>query len=185
PLIPFVEWQMYSLNWLPRGSSERRGLLVRAFYILRSIIMTKDEYQKYLQTDHWQKTKRAMLDLKPYRKCELCGSREHEFHVHHMTYENIGHEGYMDLVVLCSECHKKVHKENLKLMRAEEKPRNLYFNTLFSLLISGYSFQEASSQAHDIVDNSDTPWEIEYCSDIMKQVLEEQAKYPDYILIRD
>ncbi len=147
--------------------------------------MDKKEYQQYLKTDHWQRTKRAMLKLKPYRKCELCGSREYVFHVHHMSYENIGHEGYMDLVVLCSECHKKVHAENLKLMRSIDKPRNLYFNTLFQLLLDGYSFDEASQQAHQIVDNSNTPWEIHYCSDLIKEVLEEQVKYSGYIIIRD
>lgn len=41
--------------------------------------------------------------------CFRCGSRE-RLNVHHKNYKNLGNETDKDLVVLCENCHKKLHQ---------------------------------------------------------------------------
>jgi 5-methylcytosine-specific restriction endonuclease McrA len=65
------------------------------------------EYKEYLKSVHWQETKHKTLESAGYR-CEVCRA-DQELHVHHLTYENIGHEKRKDLLVLCEICHTKEH----------------------------------------------------------------------------
>ena len=44
----------------------------------------------------------------------MCGLEEY-LCVHHLTYENYGHEKPEDLITLCRGCHYKVHKLNKEL----------------------------------------------------------------------
>jgi 5-methylcytosine-specific restriction endonuclease McrA len=68
---------------------------------------TSQQYQEYLQTEHWQTTRRRALILAGH-KCQLCAGRI-ELEVHHNSYERLGGELDSDLVVLCRECHKFHH----------------------------------------------------------------------------
>lgn len=74
--------------------------------------MNRSEYEKYLQGDHWSKVKFAAKKWAHYkcRQCKISEANHLElFHqhleVHHLSYENIGHEGPSDVVVLCARCH--------------------------------------------------------------------------------
>ena len=69
--------------------------------------MTKSEYEKYLKSAHWLKTRKAKLASCNYR-CEKC-SGSCKLEVHHRTYANLGAERLKDLQVLCEVCHKWVH----------------------------------------------------------------------------
>lgn len=67
------------------------------------------EYRDYLNTDTWNEKRKARLKIDRYT-CQMCGSR-HDLEVHHFTYRNKGCENvWKDLVTLCDECHRKVHR---------------------------------------------------------------------------
>jgi len=72
--------------------------------------LEKLPYRKYLETEHWQQKRLEALRAEGY-KCHLCQGNNRELHVHHLTYIRLGHELPDDLMVLCKECHEKVHEE--------------------------------------------------------------------------
>ena len=67
-------------------------------------------YRNYLRSEHWQQVKDA-IKLRD-RCCQLCTSFLN-LEVHHKTYKNKGNEleNLGDLVLLCSNCHTKVHQD--------------------------------------------------------------------------
>lgn len=70
-------------------------------------IKNKEEYQKYLNSPHWQKIRQAVFKEYGHR-CDHCGSPKN-LHIHHITYEHLGEEEISDLVPLCEDCHKRLH----------------------------------------------------------------------------
>lgn len=64
-------------------------------------------YDKYLETDHWQKKRLHILARSDYT-CAGCRGHRH-LEVHHLTYERRGYERNEDLVVLCRVCHAAAH----------------------------------------------------------------------------
>lgn len=90
--------------------------------------MNKEEYQKYLKSEHWSKKKKELFFENRYR-CLGCGSRM-KLEVHHLTYKNIGNESLQDLVYLCRYCHNKVtfseEKEKFTLYLLEKRKRNFF-----------------------------------------------------------
>jgi hypothetical protein len=65
-------------------------------------------YKEYLQTDEWKKRREKHLKVANY-KCQLCNSGGN-LNVHHRTYERVGREDFMDLIVLCEKCHSLFHE---------------------------------------------------------------------------
>jgi hypothetical protein len=65
------------------------------------------EYRLYLQSPHWQATRKAALE-RAGQRCQLC-NRAGRLDVHHRTYERVGHEKPGDLTVLCRKCHDIFH----------------------------------------------------------------------------
>jgi hypothetical protein len=70
--------------------------------------MSRDEYQAYLRTPHWQETRKCILERDGYQ-CRDCGASQVQLDVHHLTYERLGHEEDEDLVTLCHACHEARH----------------------------------------------------------------------------
>ena len=70
--------------------------------------MYRPEYEKYLMSSDWQE-KRAERFEKDGNRCVCCGA-EKALQAHHITYERVGHEDIDDLVTLCADCHKTVHR---------------------------------------------------------------------------
>ena len=66
-------------------------------------------YEEYLKTSHWRDDVRPAALERAGHKCQLCGGRDATLHVHHNTYENLGHELPADIVVLCENCHRRFH----------------------------------------------------------------------------
>lgn len=64
----------------------------------------------YLHSKHWKRTREDALVRAGFR-CECCKTNKH-LTVHHLTYKNLGHEKYPDLLVLCWNCHKKIHRNS-------------------------------------------------------------------------
>lgn len=69
-----------------------------------------DNYGEYLKTHHWKQTRVNKLRDSDF-KCQLCGVREEELHVHHNNYDNLFFEESSDLIVLCKDCHSKFHNK--------------------------------------------------------------------------
>lgn len=71
-------------------------------------------YREFLQTLFW---KTVSVYVKSRRQaCQLCGSKQ-DLNVHHSTYDHRGWEDHYwesDLVILCRECHRIYHKEEIE-----------------------------------------------------------------------
>ena len=67
----------------------------------------RSDYKEYLQTEHWQQTRKEALRRANYR-CQLCGNRG-KLNIHHNNYENLYNEKDSDVIVLCGDCHEKFH----------------------------------------------------------------------------
>lgn len=70
------------------------------------------EYQDYLTTVHWEKTREQKL-REVDNCCESCLQqgliRRGNLEVHHVTYERLGEERMDDLRALCAVCHRRAH----------------------------------------------------------------------------
>jgi len=75
----------------------------------KSILTSKKvtSYHRYLRSSHWEQIRTSALQRAGF-VCDLCGTTS-DLEVHHLTYDNIGHELPEDLVVLCHDCHRKEH----------------------------------------------------------------------------
>jgi hypothetical protein len=67
-------------------------------------------YREYLRTPEWRTTRAAALERAGYC-CALDVTHTEDLEVHHRTYERIGRELAIDLVVLCRPCHRLHHDE--------------------------------------------------------------------------
>ena len=68
-------------------------------------------YEDYLNSDHWQSLRSQVLDRDGYH-CTRCENTNINsvLHVHHKSYDRLGHESLDDLIVLCETCHKQEHQ---------------------------------------------------------------------------
>lgn len=70
-------------------------------------------YADYLQSLHWRRFK---SEFKPrrmrhgYPVCEFCLSGNRRLDLHHRTYKRLGCERQADVVLICSQCHDRVHR---------------------------------------------------------------------------
>lgn len=74
--------------------------------------MNKDEYKKYLLSDHWLTLKTHKINQLKRKKsffCEICLSKN-KLNIHHMKYKNIYDVKITDLRCLCERCHKLSHE---------------------------------------------------------------------------
>lgn len=83
-----------------------------------------DTYKDYLNSYYWQDKRRYILEIRRKRayrgtelinvfwRCEKCNKQlefEEEIEVHHLNYEHIGNERWEDLIIVCKDCHGKIH----------------------------------------------------------------------------
>lgn len=82
----------------------------------------KEIYAEYLQSEKWKSIRESALVIHG-KKCKECGN-ESDLQVHHLRYpEILGTENVeSDLVVLCKECHQKLHKKKHKKIGFAFKP---------------------------------------------------------------
>jgi hypothetical protein len=67
-------------------------------------------YAEYLRTPEWDEKRRAAYRKADYR-CQLCDASGTELHAHHRSYARRAREREEgDLIVLCANCHKRVHE---------------------------------------------------------------------------
>lgn len=68
-----------------------------------------DWYDCYLESPEW-KRRRDLVMERAGGRCEGC--RENSAtQVHHLTYENVGHELLWELVAVCRGCHKLIPRK--------------------------------------------------------------------------
>lgn len=65
-------------------------------------------YDEYLETPHWQEVRGRAL-ARAGHACAICPATT-RLEVHHRTYERLGAEADVDLVVLCRDCHRLFHE---------------------------------------------------------------------------
>lgn len=82
-------------------------------------------YIAYIKSDRW-KRKCTLYWMTYGRFCKACGKRSGPLMVHHMTYDHLGNEPLADLMGLCPECHREVHKSH----RATGRRKDLRVVTL-------------------------------------------------------
>lgn len=68
-------------------------------------------YGEYLKTEHWQKIREAAI-LRAGERCMLCNAGNVTLNVHHRTYERLGNEEPMDVIVLCETHHAQFHRKD-------------------------------------------------------------------------
>lgn len=78
--------------------------------------MTKEQYKIYLQSEHWQKFKKRVH--KRYKCCRFCQVKEN-LNIHHLTYKNLGHEKFKDIVVVCQTHHYNLHDAKLMFNKGQ------------------------------------------------------------------
>jgi 5-methylcytosine-specific restriction endonuclease McrA len=70
--------------------------------------MDKKKYRSYVERDCWNLRRQAYLTSHG-PDCELC-RMEKAAQVHHLNYERLGSETDDDLVALCEQCHRLLHR---------------------------------------------------------------------------
>lgn len=63
-------------------------------------------YAEYLASSYWRK-RAKQIRVRDKNRCRVCRLRAAD--VHHLTYVRLGRELDVDLLLLCRECHTKVH----------------------------------------------------------------------------
>ena len=74
---------------------------------------SKREYGQYLQSDHWQRVRDSIGEHANWH-CEVagCARHGHNLNAHHLNYKRVGYEQMGDLVYVCPQHHKLIHKNN-------------------------------------------------------------------------
>lgn len=73
-----------------------------------------DNYQQYLQTDHWKSIRskyyRSKLPIRVENVivCNVC-KKQKRLNLHHKTYKRLGQEKLHDFILLCKDCHNLTH----------------------------------------------------------------------------
>lgn len=70
----------------------------------------KEKYDEYIASDSWKEKRQEVFAIQGHQ-CSICGALSN-LRVHHMNYDNLFHEEdnqYSDLIVLCDDCHTKLH----------------------------------------------------------------------------
>ncbi len=78
--------------------------------LLRSRAMAwhSPEYKRYLRSNAWAMRKNAYYK-RFNRQCAACGSSK-RIQLHHVSYDQLGHEPDQDLVPLCHKDHRNAHQ---------------------------------------------------------------------------
>jgi 5-methylcytosine-specific restriction endonuclease McrA len=92
-------------------------------------------YKIYLNSDHWKDVRKKFWASKLPKYCGGCGSKK-GLSLHHKTYKRLGSERLTDFILVCNDCHLKIHKKNnnnkplsettSKVLRKQRKINNIY-----------------------------------------------------------
>lgn len=75
--------------------------------------MNSKQYEEYITSEEWRKKAQERAKIDGYQ-CQMCGSKgtmNNKLQCHHFTYRTFPNENiWKDLITLCTNCHKSVHK---------------------------------------------------------------------------
>lgn len=76
--------------------------------------MSSDYYNSYINSAHWRRFRKKAI-AHYGRICSSCTQTDlPECHVHHLTYERLGHELLEDVAIMCPACHNRKHGRKLR-----------------------------------------------------------------------
>lgn len=118
-------------------------------------------YEYYLMSEDFDKIRQAVFNRDGH-KCVVCGKNEN-IEPHHLTYRNIYHEEFRDLITLCASCHSIFHAVDNRRKSVEE----FYIKSKANETISYYDnlieqAQESKSQRDKIVQKAIDEIKAEY-----------------------
>lgn len=91
-IIESAEFDIHKLKKPDMSGKEYQNGEGKGFYNVKQAVLSRDNYA-----------------------CQICGKQKEHLHVHHIVFKSNGGSNRMDnLVTLCSECHEKIHKGELK-----------------------------------------------------------------------
>lgn len=99
------------LRGWPVSPSRAKAIRRRAKSKRKNGLTGAGKYENFLQTIYWKNVRKLVLERDGYA-CTKCGS-EGPLHIHHLTYVNHFNEleHLEDLITLCKECHRNIHKD--------------------------------------------------------------------------
>ena len=72
--------------------------------------MVTDEYREYLRSNDWRERRKDLME-EAGKVCSECGDKATQ--LHHLNYDCLGEEELdMDVVALCTQCHKDIHNKD-------------------------------------------------------------------------
>lgn len=88
-------------------------MLCEVFTQVRTAFYRAIPYDVYLQTKHWQQTRKIALEAYGdwCRWCEGKFEDHAPIHIHHLRYDRLGREPLTDLIPLCALCHERWHRQ--------------------------------------------------------------------------
>lgn len=113
-------------------------------------------YSEYLASEDWANLRKRTIELQG-NECQICGSGE-RLQVHHISYQNGPDPDLWDLVVLCKDCHNKVHtcKDEYRdymekrTKRAEVKRAQIFADIVNRVFPEGIEGKRKQKAAHII-----------------------------------
>ena len=83
------------------------------------------DYQKGEQLGFWNVREQVLL--RDGHKCQCCKgkSKDNKLHAHHIESRKTGGDAPNNLITLCSECHKKYHRGEIKLPKTARRGNSL------------------------------------------------------------
>lgn len=109
-LMSFIDSISYFDDVVAEEEIENEKYIVgdKELYLKSLDCLKSMPYASYLKTEHWIHFRGEVI--KHYNgKCAVCNS-EKELNVHHRSYKNRGRETFNDVVLLCRDCHSKIHE---------------------------------------------------------------------------
>jgi 5-methylcytosine-specific restriction endonuclease McrA len=106
--------QMFELATAEYWRAAKRTPRRQSFQNIREIMVhlgrQDDTYRDYMNSAAWRE-RRLLFIAKVGKHCHRCKQIGGELEVHHLRYDNLGHEPDEDLELLCLECHKLADAE--------------------------------------------------------------------------
>jgi 5-methylcytosine-specific restriction endonuclease McrA len=75
-----------------------------------------NSYSEYLSSNHWRELRTRFYLSKLVNRingcicCTYCSKSGIKLNLHHRTYKRLGKERLNDLVLICDDCHDRIHK---------------------------------------------------------------------------
>jgi 5-methylcytosine-specific restriction endonuclease McrA len=110
--------------------------------------MNKINYKEYITSKAWLLKKHELISIYLSQGwdicCNICES-EHNLHVHHRSYKQLGNENLKDdgsgdianLEFLCRDCHKKWHFDKEFRKKVEEERKKEFWEIVNEITQNG------------------------------------------------